>query len=121
MSKFLVEIKQNLTACDTIFRGQSTQRTLSQNLFETETEAEKFYLSEKSSLKFAGLAGQYVTFPVRVDDDFKIYEKFCDHCNAGIESENYTDLDGDFCSKTCFRNNYQAENFSEEEQYYDDY
>lgn len=119
--KFLIRIRQNLTACDTIFRGRSTTRTLQELLFDTREEAEKSYESQKASFRFAGLAGQYVTFPEEVADDYQVPKYFCEHCGEGFSNETYAELDGDFCSKVCFRNNFQDNNNDLEEQYEDDY
>ena len=133
---WLVKIRQNLTACDTVFRGSSTQRTLSEHLFETEEEAEKFFREQKARMKFAGLAGEYATFPVTVDESYKVPTSFCDHCGEGFslpeprednpndESHlGYTDLpNGNFCSRACFRNSFQNErNVYGEDNYEEDY
>lgn len=131
---WLVQIRQNLTACDTIFRGRSTQRTLSEHVFPNEGEATKFYLEQKSALRFSGLAGQYVTYPMS-HESYETHSHFCDECGEGFslpepreDNPNdeghlgYSDLlNGNFCSRQCFRNSYQTKSFDEEDNYYDDY
>lgn len=127
MSVFVVLIRQNLTACDTVFRGASTQRTLSEHVFNTQPEAESFYNQQKSMLRFSGVAGQYVTYPTE-HESYQVHTHSCDYCQERFTPEEndpgFTDLDGDFCSRSCFRNNFQAsrsEDSYDEEQYYDDY
>lgn len=127
MSVFVVLIRQNLTACDTIHRRGSTQRTLSEHVFNTEPEAQSFYEKQRSMLRFAGLAGQYVTSPVE-HESFQVHTHTCDECGDRFTvDENdpgFADLNGDFCSRSCFRNNFQSgssEDGYDEEQYYDDY
>lgn len=119
---WLVKIRQNLTACDTVFRGGPTQRTMSEHVFETESEALKFYNQCKTNLKFAGVAGQYVTFPVS-HEEYKTHSHFCDECGEGFSLQEprednpadeghlgYSDLpNGNFCSRACFRNSFQRE------------
>ncbi len=118
--KYLIKIRQDLTACDTIFRGTQTNITLQEMLFDSLEEAEKNYNSQKSSFRFAGLAGQYVTYPQEVPDDYKVPKYFCECCGEGFNSDAYADLGGNFCSKVCFRNNYQNQNSDLEEPYYEE-
>ncbi len=64
---WVVLYRQNLTACDTFneetFSGP-TQETKESFGFLTEADALKFYEQRKASLKFAGCAGDYYTYPV---------------------------------------------------------
>lgn len=117
--RFLVEARQNLTACDTYQTGL-TDRTLSQHVFDNRDEAEKFFLKAKNMLKFAGLEGQYYTYPRDIPDEFELHKFFCDQCGEGFSNEAYTALDGDFCSKACFRNSYQNRNSYNDEPDYED-
>jgi hypothetical protein len=76
MPKFIVRIMQDLTQCDT-FRGDDpgrededcgpTTRELSCHEIEGEEAAAEFYERAKTNLRFAGVAGQYVCFPVKVE------------------------------------------------------
>lgn len=69
--KWIVEDRQNLTACDT-FNEESdgpTDRILNRWAFNNYDEAVECYEKKKLMLKAAGLAGQYVTYPV-----FTVYE-----------------------------------------------
>lgn len=115
--KYLVQIKQDLTACDTIARGL-LNRTISEQLFDSENDALKFYESTKNGFKFAGLAGQYVTYPQSVSIDYQLFKHRCECCDVGFNESPYTDLNGDFCSKACFRNNYQDSHSYDDEPYY---
>lgn len=124
---WVVLIRQNLTACDTVFRGRHTQRTLSEHVFKTEVEALAFYNQEKSMLRFAGLAGQYVAYPTS-HESFVAHTHTCEHCNERFsldgDDPGLTDLDGDFCSRACFRNNFQesrSEDRYDDDRYSDDY
>jgi hypothetical protein len=72
---FIVKVMQDVTATDT-FRCDdpghqctedclpSTNELYSES-FATEEEAMKFYNRQKNSLRFAGVAGQYVTYPLK--------------------------------------------------------
>lgn len=115
--KYLVQICQNLTACDTILRGPRTTRIISEELFDTEEEAIQRYNSHKSMFRFAGLAGQYCSYPKEVESDYKIFPHRCDECGEGFESENYLGVSGDYCSRTCFRNSFQRASSYEEDYY----
>lgn len=137
---WLVQVRQNLTACDTIFRGRSTQRTLAEYVFETENEAMVFYNAQKTATRFAGVAGQYVTFPT-FHEEYKTHSHFCDECGEGFSlpeprEDNpadeghlgYSDLpNGNFCSRACFRSSFQkernvyGEDVYEEDNYADEY
>lgn len=118
--KWLIAIKQDLTACHTMAKGK-LNRTLSEELFDNEDDALKAQEKHKNSFKFFGLAGQYVTWPRQVDDNYKLFTKFCDHCDQGIDSDAYDDLpNGSFCSRTCFRNSYQEQSSYDDEPYYED-
>jgi hypothetical protein len=121
---WVVLIRQNLTACDTIHRGPNTQRTLSEHVFDTEDEALKFYEGQRVMLKFAGLAGQYVTYPVS-HESYTPSTHFCDECCKGFTvDENdpgFSDLpNGNFCSRTCFRNSFQSNRNDYDEPYHED-
>ncbi len=117
--QFLVKVRQNVTACD-VYVGGPTQRTMSEHLFNNEKDAEDFYNRQKTMLKFAGLAGQYVTWPTEVHD-YKVATYFCDHCGNGFENESYTELKGNFCSRECFRNDFQTSQEDSEDYYGEDY
>jgi len=116
--KYLIQIKQDLTACDTIAQGL-LNRIMSEELHDTEDDALKSYQAHKNMMRFAGLAGQYVTYPREVEDDHKIFSKFCDECGQGFDNDAYDDLpNGSFCSRQCFRNSYQLKSY--DEPYYED-
>ena len=68
--KYVVREMQNVTACSVKIRGP-TNRVLSEEMFDTEEEAEAHYNSKKAMLRFAGLAGQYCSFPTEVDDNYQ--------------------------------------------------
>jgi hypothetical protein len=122
--KYLVQIKQDLTACSTVAKNQ-LNRIISESLFDSESQALDFYQSTKNNFKFAGLAGQYVTYPQTVEDNYKVHTHTCDHCGERFtlsgEDLGFTELNGDYCSRGCFRNSFQSQSFQDEEQYYDDY
>lgn len=65
--KFIVRRMQNLAACDTFDENsvEPTQRKLGKWEFDTFEEAEKFFNERKAMTKFAGLAGEYYTYPVK--------------------------------------------------------
>lgn len=65
--KWIVDEYQNLAACDTFDENDPgpTQRQLYHFEFKTEKEAFDFYNTRKSQFKFAGVAGQYVTYPTK--------------------------------------------------------
>ncbi len=101
--KWIVQVKQDLTACDTVFRRGPTQRLISQESFDTEGQAMSYYLGQKNIFRFAGLAGQYVTYPQQREPE-EVFEHHCDECGQGIPKEDdaYIGIRGaDFCSKSC--------------------
>ncbi|MGZ6477688.1 MAG: hypothetical protein ACXWQE_00220 [Bdellovibrionales bacterium] len=62
--KFVVWRMQNLAACDTQgSRFSDYHRKLSKKTFATFEEALAFFEARKLSVKFAGLAGEYYTYP----------------------------------------------------------
>ncbi len=125
--KYLVEIKQDLTACSVRVTRGPLNRVISEHLFNTEAEAVKFYEGEKRLLKFAGLAGQYACYPHEVPDNYIVHSHSCDECSTRFSLTDgdlgYTELGGDYCSRACMRSAYQNRNMDEysEEQYEDDY
>jgi len=63
---YIVEEMQDLTACDCFNENDEsapTSRLIERHEFDTSAEAEAFFEQRKTSLKFAGLAGQYVCQP----------------------------------------------------------
>lgn len=65
--KFIVRRMQNLAACDTFDENShdSTHRKLGKWEFDSFEEALKFFEERKAMTKFAGLAGEYFTYPVK--------------------------------------------------------
>lgn len=121
----------NLTAGDTRWTGRgSTQRFVSEEAFDTEDEAMANYRKHKAMMRFAGSAGMYFTFPVRVENyvPTPTFDKHCECCGEGIEPENdsYTEIHGyDYCSKSCLTSSQSSDDGDDgtfdDEPYYDDY
>lgn len=119
--KYLVQVCQDLTACSTRVTRGPLNRVLSEYLFDTHEDAENEYRCLKSSFRFAGLAGQYVTYPREVDDSYIIHPYRCDTCGEGFSNDAFIDLPtGDHCSRVCFRNAFQRASNEYDEPYYED-
>lgn len=68
--KYCVEVKQNLTECDSFneeTHGGPVCRDLFKEFYDTLDEAMERYNAHKTMLCFAGLAGQYVCYPYKVE------------------------------------------------------
>lgn len=67
MAKFMVQRMQNLSACDTVGgMRMNYHRKLSKKTFDTFEEALKFFEERQLASKFAGLAGEYYTYPLEI-------------------------------------------------------
>ncbi len=102
MRFFKVEIKDNNTAyasfrCDDPGHECSsscgpTTETKQTFYFKEEKDALEFYEGRKASLRFAGTAGLYVTYPCAVEDNAEDVE--CAMCGEFVSLEKALWLDG---------------------------
>lgn len=118
--RWVVRYMLNTLLCDTRSRG-AAMRLLDESPFDNEDEAIAYYRERRAMNKYgAGSNAHVVCYPVYVEayEATHIPKHYCDNCGEGFDDEAYTEVNGDFCSRTCFRNNFQASD--EEDDHYDE-
>jgi hypothetical protein len=137
--KYVVKLMLNTLLCDIRPSRGASMRLIDESAFDTEAEALKHYNERKTLNRFgAGSDAHVVCYPVFEPNYYPtpIPTSYCDECGEPIYTEEagedgtgadegYTDLpNGNFCSKACFRNNFQdrsEDDSYDEDRYEDDY